>query len=196
MALSRINGDENLYVSGVFALRKAQTLHDHAITHILSVIDYDLDKTHDLGGQFKHLSIDINDEEDADLLVHFPRIVRFIDAGLSPPPAGSEKEEEEAAAPTTCGGVLVHCAMGKSRSVTATLAYLLWKHPWRFNGGAAERHGFKCSCDAWVCPAFSLQRSKVDEVTVTVAAAASGRAPDPRAALGIRMPPSFRKENL
>ncbi|KAL8378138.1 hypothetical protein RB595_008717 [Gaeumannomyces hyphopodioides] len=391
MALSLINGGENLYVSGVFALRKAQTLHDHGVTHILSVIDYDLDKAEGLGGaRFEHLSIDINDEEDADLLVHFPRIVRFIDAGLSPGSNSSPSQPDDPDKPP--GGVLVHCAMGKSRSVTATLAYLLWKHPARFggadrrnpdrdaaaraavaaalewvratrpmaepNGGfsrqlemwwdmgtparaddAVARHptyrrwlyrreveesarvgrapdwirfedevqpdeeeeeedkdqnalasdpagtggtqvakalevrckkcrrvlttgrfivahaqrrptgyaaqvacphvfveplswmrpvleagelegrlvcpsakcgasigryawqGFKCSCDGWVCPAFSLQKSKVDEVAVASAAASLSSgvdkgAADPRAALGIRMPPSLRKENL
>ncbi len=31
--------------------------------------------------------------------------------------------------------------------------------------GRYSWQGFRCSCNEWVCPAFSLQRSKVDEVT-------------------------------
>ncbi|TLS21603.1 uncharacterized protein PpBr36_10113 [Pyricularia pennisetigena] len=370
MALSRINGNEELYVGGVFALRRVQSLEEKNITHILSVIDYSLEKYQELRGKFQHMSIDIDDVEDADLLRHFPKLVRFIDGALHPP-HGSEGDRRGNA-------VYVHCAMGKSRSVTAVCAYLMHKHPSRFgaaersnpdretaarvatqaavdwvrqtreiaepNDGfmkqlalwwemdtpadaddAVERHpvyqrwlykreveesirigrapdwvrfedeesakedaatagldaaqskvemrckkcrrvlttqrfivphspahptshktlpacphvfveplswmrpvletgeldgrltcpgakcgasvgryswlGFKCSCGEWVCPAFSLQRSKVDEVAVAAASAARGAKPasdnveDPRARLGIRMPPSLR-ENL
>ena len=59
--------------------------------------------------------------------------------------------------------------------------------------------GFKCSCSEWVCPALSLQRSKVDDVVTRPAG--SGRAgtdADRMAALGIRLPPgtTARQENL
>ncbi|TLD04489.1 uncharacterized protein PgNI_11905 [Pyricularia grisea] len=388
MALSRVNGNEELYVGGVFALRRVQTLEEKNITHILSVIDYSLEKYQELRGKFQHMSIDIDDVEDADLLRHFPKLVRFIDGALHPAgdvdqeiSDGATDKDAHTSPHGSEGGqrpnaVYVHCAMGKSRSVTAVCAYLMHKHPSRFgaadrsnpdrdtaalaatqaavdwvrqtreiaepNDGfmkqlalwwemgtpadaddAVERHpiyqrwlykreveesirigrapdwvrfedeelakedaatagqeprskvemrckkcrrvlttqrfiiphspahptshktlptcphvfveplswmrpvletgeldgrltcpgakcgasigryswlGFKCSCGEWVCPAFSLQRSKVDEVAVAAASAGSVRpgsdnVEDPRARLGIRMPPSLR-ENL
>lgn len=74
------------------------------------------------GKDLQHLMIDLDDVEDADILVELPRAVRFIDEGLT---------NEEA------GGVFVHCVAGKSRSVSAIIAYLLWKHPGRFNHSPA-----------------------------------------------------------
>lgn len=71
--------------------------------------------------------------------------------------------------------------------------------------------GMKCSCGIWVCPAFSLQKGRVDEVTKRAidirsgpgASAASGGGTSEVgeigsgiASLGIRMPPGMRKENL
>jgi len=57
--------------------------------------------------------------------------------------------------------------------------------------------GFKCTCGEWVCPAFSLQRGKVDEIKAG-SGPGGGAGPDPRAALGIRLPPGSgaRRENL
>lgn len=103
----------------VFGLVRPGPIREHKITHILSLIKYSLSRDDDVFRDVQHLSIDVDDVDDQDIVVHFPRIVRFIDAGL----AGSSS------AP---GAVLVHCAMGKSRSVSAVIAYLLWKYPVRF----------------------------------------------------------------
>jgi len=67
--------------------------------------------------------------------------------------------------------------------------------------------GMKCSCGIWVCPAFTLQKGRMDEVTLRPGMGNGGRGrqasgtagevkADGVAASGIRMPPGMRKENL
>lgn len=179
MALNRVDGPDDLYVGGVFALRRPGAMEGKGITHILSMIKYSFVDWHDFENHYVHLSVDVDDVDDEDLLVHLPRAVRFIERGLrggeGPWPRGTalpgtrrrggEGEQDEAADkddgerekarteslpeaqmrnlslqehapsptdPSKPGAVFVHCAMGKSRSVTAVLAYLLWKYPHRY----------------------------------------------------------------
>ncbi|KAK0724620.1 protein-tyrosine phosphatase-like protein [Lasiosphaeris hirsuta] len=170
MALNRINGREDLFLGGIFGLRRPSVIAEHKITHVVSVIKYSLPDDDAYRG-IQHLSIDIDDMEDQDILVHLPQMVRFIERGLygdvSPAsdgargtaaqqqsvqdkdailpaedlasaqlarlkltPVASSARGPTGAQPT--GAVFVHCAMGKSRSVSAVIAYLLWKHPQRF----------------------------------------------------------------
>ncbi|GAP88587.2 putative tyrosine-protein phosphatase YVH1 [Rosellinia necatrix] len=124
--LSRIPGEDNLFVGG-------NHLYENNITHVLSAIQFSFEKWGEEAKRFKHMSIDIDDDESSDLLVRFPAAVRFIDGGLYP--QGSETREGEAtAASSPRNGVYVHCAMGKSRSVSCVVAYLLYKYPHRFGG--------------------------------------------------------------
>jgi len=60
--------------------------------------------------KYDHLCIDVDDVEDENLLVHFEESGAWIEKALN-----------------EGGGVLVHCAMGKSRSATIIIAYLLRK---------------------------------------------------------------------
>lgn len=178
MALNRVDGPDDLYVGGVFALRRPGAMEGKGITHILSMIKYSFVDWQGFEDHYVHLSVDVDDVEDEDILVHLPRAVRFIERGLrggeGPWPRGTalpgtrrrggegeqdgvtdgdgerDKQRTESlpeaqmrnlslqehaptpADPSKPGAVFVHCAMGKSRSVTAVLAFLLWKYPHRY----------------------------------------------------------------
>ncbi|EON95675.1 putative tyrosine-protein phosphatase yvh1 protein [Phaeoacremonium minimum UCRPA7] len=171
MALNRVDGPDELYVGGIFALRRPAAMEEKRITHILSMIQYSFVQWADFRDRYVHLSVDIDDVEDADLLVHLPKAVRFIETALHPESeipysedtavpermrrlgprqvsgGKDEGKDGDGISPatgrleglhitteegTTRPAVFVHCAMGKSRSVSAVVAYLLWKHPHRY----------------------------------------------------------------
>ncbi|KAK4632357.1 Dual specificity protein phosphatase 1 [Fulvia fulva] len=99
-----------LYIGGLHALYQRQDLfRDARITHILSVLDYDLYET----GHFKDyttMQVRLDDDPNENIVARFPDTNNFIDTAIK---AG--------------GRVFVHCAMGKSRSATIICAYLMWK---------------------------------------------------------------------
>src|SRR5258706_525476 len=78
----------------------------HKITHIVSILQgWPSRGPH-------HLSIDLNDDEMENLLVHFPRVCDFIDQALD-----------------SGGIVLVHCFAGISRSASCVIAYGTYQIP-------------------------------------------------------------------
>ncbi|PTB75043.1 tyrosine protein phosphatase [Trichoderma longibrachiatum ATCC 18648] len=189
MALSTIEGVPNLYVGGLWALRRSQSLLDRKVTHVLSLVSFNPaslknfkdEPFSEYGKPFKHLLIDIDDVEDSDLLIELPRAVKFIEEGLrtgrtqpqssnsdavanvveavesisldaskesAPPPPDSASASTPTSTSTSDppprnhtkrGAVFVHCAAGKSRSISAIIAYLLWRYPERFTGPAGAQ---------------------------------------------------------
>ncbi|KAL8867615.1 MAG: hypothetical protein Q9198_008453, partial [Flavoplaca austrocitrina] len=78
--LDRVPGEAKLYIGGLFTLKAKQALKEANITHVLSVLTLPLDGT--LFENYKHLSIDIDDDEDADIIQHFPTTNAFLHEGL------------------------------------------------------------------------------------------------------------------
>ncbi|RKF54803.1 Tyrosine-protein phosphatase yvh1 [Golovinomyces cichoracearum] len=111
MDISRVPGNDNLYIGGINCL-KEHTIQRFSISHIVSVIKYDLKKFRHLQ-DCKHLSIEVDDVEDENLIEYFEKSGAWIEEAL---------RDENHGKP---GVVLVHCAMGISRSATIILAYLL-----------------------------------------------------------------------
>ncbi|KAH8685547.1 hypothetical protein BGZ60DRAFT_426036 [Tricladium varicosporioides] len=97
MALSRVPGDDELYVGGIFTLRRRNALNAAGITHIVSVLKYDF-KDFDDWEKYEHLSIEVDDVEDENLLGEFERSGKWIENALKD--GGGEGKG---------GKVLVHC---------------------------------------------------------------------------------------
>ncbi|KAL5000722.1 protein-tyrosine phosphatase-like protein [Aspergillus recurvatus] len=176
MAMNKISG-HNIYVGGIFALKNKGAMSRANITHILSVIR--LRPSDDTFAGYQHHQIEVDDLDDENLLEHFPSAIKFIQSGLD---AG--------------GSVLVHCAMGKSRSATVCIAYLLRRQRSAFtpqsalallresrplcepNPGFMEQlnvyHQMGCPDDVTQHPLYSrwLYRREVEE------SIACGRAPE------------------
>ncbi|EPS45722.1 hypothetical protein H072_206 [Dactylellina haptotyla CBS 200.50] len=90
-------------------MRRPEELKEANITHVVSVLRGPLDMT--LFAPYKHLHIESDDDEGANLIESFATTNSFIEEGIE-----------------QGGGVLVHCAVGISRSVTIATAYLVYKY--------------------------------------------------------------------
>lgn len=120
---SRIPGEDELYVGGIVSLTE-NSLQKNNITHIVSVLKYDFKNFNINWNKYKHLQIEVDDVEDENLLGAFETTGAWIEEALK---GNGQSEGEEGEKKR--GAVLVHCAMGRSRSVTILIAYLLRQYP-------------------------------------------------------------------
>lgn len=92
---------------------------ENGISHVLSVVPGPL-PSH-ITSHYNHLQIAITDEETSNLLDELPRAMEFMESALFPPGTDSSDKKHH-------GEILVHCAQGKSRSVSVIVAYLMKKY--------------------------------------------------------------------
>jgi protein-tyrosine phosphatase len=100
--------EEGLFLGSIGAANNKNELKTLNITHVLTVASALL-PAHP--NDFIYKIINVTDREDTDIKQYFNECFNFIDE-----------------AKRLDGGVLVHCLVGKSRSVTIILAYLMKKH--------------------------------------------------------------------
>ncbi|XP_066993527.1 dual specificity protein phosphatase Mpk3 [Anabrus simplex] len=99
----------HLFLGNAANSEDSEALSRHSIKYILNVTP-DLPNVFEDSGSIKYMQIPIADHWSQNLASFFPTAIEFIDEARS-----NEK------------GVLVHCLAGVSRSVTITVAYLMYK---------------------------------------------------------------------
>ncbi|XP_057486234.1 dual specificity protein phosphatase 1-like isoform X1 [Actinidia eriantha] len=100
--------EKDLYLGSLEAANNKSALKSLNVTHILSVTDT-LPLAHQ--NDFVYKTIDIPDRLEVNIAQYFDECFNFIEE-----------------AKRVGGGVLVHCVVGKSRSATIVVAYLMKKH--------------------------------------------------------------------
>ena len=107
--MDRIPQAGALYIGGLRAIDKPDSLTEAGITHILSILEYDHCDYPEYA-HFQRLWIRAADSPSDDLLQHFAMTTCFIGNVLA-----------------DGGTILVHCYMGVSRSAATVCAFLMQK---------------------------------------------------------------------
>jgi len=107
--------DSRLFLGSFKQSEKYALLKELKITHIIN-ITAECENVHEDKG-IKYLKISILDESDKEIHNYFKEAYDFIHDALS--------EDSN-------NNVLIHCAMGKSRSATITIMFLMKRFSWNF----------------------------------------------------------------
>lgn len=125
--ITRILG--NIYVGGIQAISEHVPLSaQFGITHILSVIKFQVIPEYLVRKNYTLKNISIDDDDCTDILQYINECNKFLDQCLFP----NEREYDPAKAdfkrkPQT-GSVYIHCQAGVSRSVSFAIAYLMYRY--------------------------------------------------------------------
>eukprot|EP01103_Thecamoeba_quadrilineata_P008632 TRINITY_DN1836_c0_g1_i1.p1 TRINITY_DN1836_c0_g1~~TRINITY_DN1836_c0_g1_i1.p1 ORF type:complete len:401 (+),score=63.24 TRINITY_DN1836_c0_g1_i1:69-1271(+) len=132
---------EKLYLGSWMSTRNKHFLKSEGITHIFCVADR-LKFFHE--GEFEFRRITIDDCESEDIKQHFLDSIKYMN--------------EIVGEPTKVNKVLVHCAMGISRSATIVIAYLMSTKKYTFE----EAYEFVREKRPIICPNSGFREQLVE----------------------------------
>ena len=124
----------NIFLGGEYCAKQDKVLTDLKLTHIVNATS---ECRHHFPARAAYFRVPVLDADLAPIADHFDAALAFMAAGLQ-----------------SGGRVLVHCAQGRSRSVTILLAYLL-----RFGAAGADGGGLTRFADVDAALAF-VQRAR------------------------------------
>ena len=134
--------EDSLYLSDMTVAMDSQQLSDLGITHIVNASNRTCPNA--FPDTITYLNIDIDDSslKSVSIGAYFDTVVNFIAAALHDQEADDGEHRHSDKATTAKGSkttnrVLVHCVIGKSRSSSLVIAYLMAKE---FNGSLRQAY--------------------------------------------------------
>lgn len=126
--VSQSDTEGQLFIGGLKVIDRPDVLDEHGITHVLSVLEYD-HCDYDEYTKYQRLRLAAEDHPSQNLVQHFEKANAFIDQALA-----------------VRGRVLVHCAMGISRSAAVVCAYLMYRYKIPFLKALGQLQEARPSC--------------------------------------------------
>ncbi|CDO94882.1 unnamed protein product [Kluyveromyces dobzhanskii CBS 2104] len=128
--ITRILG--GIYVGGIQPIAHHVPLKvNYQITHILSVIKFEVIPEYLVRKSYTLKNIPIDDNLSTDVLQFFDETNRYIDSCLFPDEVEYDPTKVDFRKTPQKGAIYIHCQAGVSRSVTFAVAYLMYRY--RFN---------------------------------------------------------------
>jgi dual specificity phosphatase 12 len=108
---------DNIYIGNVYDAHNTTELNKHNIKNVISAVT-GFDGIYD--DSFNHLSLNLIDNENQNIIHYFEITNHYIDNIISKNISSISDEKKQK--------ILIHCICGVSRSVTILLAYIIKKY--------------------------------------------------------------------
>ena len=108
---------DNIYIGNIYDAHNTDKLNDLNIKNVISAVT-GFDNIYD--DSFNHLSLNLIDNEDQNIIHYFEITNHYIDNIISKNISSSSQYNKNK--------ILIHCICGVSRSVTILLAYIIKKY--------------------------------------------------------------------